>query len=197
MRAAVALIAKRATALPQGEARKTLGVGLREVAAQISAGEAEAALSGLKSMQEALKAAEAGSTEAAPAEGDIAAGIAEKRSFLTTRWQRVPTDVKIELGNLKTAIAANVPDEDPGELCGAIETSLDELIGDVQSAIDASIGAGDPGYATARKTIEQQKQKVQNHEIVQLLKKSPLVSGERFEVSVCSALDEIHAALAA
>ncbi len=128
---------------------------------------------------------------------DIAAGIVEKRKFLITRWQKVPAEVKVELGNLKTAIAVNVPDEDPDELCGAIETSLDELIGEIQSAIDASIGAGDPGYATALKTIEQQKQKVQNHEIVQLLKKTPLISGERFEASVFSALDEVRDALAA
>ncbi len=128
---------------------------------------------------------------------DIAAGIVEKRKFLITRWQKVPAEVKVELGNLKTAIAVNVPDEDPDELCGAIETSLDELIGEIQSAIDASIGAGDPGYATALKTIEQQKQKVQNHEILQLLKKTPLISGERFEASVFSALDEVRDALAA
>lgn len=83
MRAAMALIAKRAVALPQGEARKSLGIGLREVRAQIDAGEAEAAMSGLASMQATLKAAETAPadgapTEAAPADGAEDAGVQAK-----------------------------------------------------------------------------------------------------------------------
>lgn len=152
-------------------------------------------LKALDTLEKLLVAAAKG--KAGDGKGDIAAGIAEKRKFLITRWQKVPAEVKVELGNLKSAIAANVPDEDPGELCAAIETSLDKLIGEIQSAIDASIGAGDPGYKTALKAIEQQKQKVRSHEIIQLLKKSPLVPGERFEASVCAALDEVRDALAA
>ena len=152
-------------------------------------------LKALDTLEKLLVAAVKG--KAGGGKGDIAAGIVKKRKFLITRWQKVPAEVKVELGNLKSAIAANVPDEDPGELCAAIETSLDKLIGEIQSAIDASIGAGDPGYKTALKAIEQQKQKVRSHEIIQLLKKSPLVPGERFEASVCAALDEVRDALAA
>ncbi len=55
MRAEAAEIAKRAAALPQGAARKALGAELRQVVTQIDAGEAEAGLTGLKSMQEALR----------------------------------------------------------------------------------------------------------------------------------------------
>lgn len=154
-----------------------------------------AGLKALDTLEKLLVAAAKG--KAGGGKGDIAAGIVEKRKFLITRWQKVPAEVKVELGNLKSAIAANVPDEDPDELCAAIEKSLDALIGEIQSAIDASIGVGDPGYKAALKAIEQQKQKVQSHEIIQLLKKSPLVPGERFEASVCSALDEVRDALAA
>ncbi len=93
LRAAAAQIAKRAAALPQGEARTALGVGLREVLAQIAAGEAEAALSGLKSMQEVLKAAEAQAKwEAAFARLEPAVGRALSErlvadvSTLRVRW---------------------------------------------------------------------------------------------------------------
>lgn len=144
-----------------------------------------------KLLVDAAKAKTGGGRDAIPA------GIVEKRKFLVTRWQKVPAEVKVELGKLKSAISASVPDENPDELCGAIETSLDALIDEVQSAIDESIGAGDPGYATALKAIELQKQKVQQHKIVQLLKKNPLISGAQFEASVLSALDEVRDALAA
>ncbi|MEE8500625.1 MAG: hypothetical protein V3S27_08620 [Kiloniellales bacterium] len=93
MRAAAALIAKRAVALPQGAARDSLGAGLREVLAQIDAGEAEAAMSGLTSLQAALKAAEAPAKwEAAFARLEPAVGRALSErlvadvSTLRVRW---------------------------------------------------------------------------------------------------------------
>ncbi len=157
-------------------------------------GDFAAAVKSLNTLEKLLVAA---AKDKAGGKGVIAEGIVEKRKFLVTRWQKVPAEVKVELGKLKSAIAVNVPDENPEELCGAIEASLDELIDEIQTAVDESIGAGDAGYATALKTIEQQKQKVQQHKMVQLLKQNPLVPGETFETAVFTALDEVRDALAA
>lgn len=154
-------------------------------------GDFAAAVKSLATLEKLLVAAAAGGKDKGPS------GIVAKRKFLLTRWQKVPTDIKVEIGKLEQAIAVQVPDENPKELCGALDNALKELIADIQSAIDDGINAGDQGYASALKAIEQQKKVVQTHQIVQLLKSNPMIPGQQFEDAVITALDEVRDALAA
>ncbi len=175
------------------QVREGLLATLKEIDANLTAGEPEAARAGIMEAGALLKSL-ARRDATAPSQDT---GIVEKRKFLVTRWQAVPAEIKVEIAKLETAISVQVPDENPAELCAALDSAFGALIAEVQSAIDGAINAGDPGYATAIKVIEQQKKALLNHEIVQILKRNPLISGQQFEDSVVSALDEVRDALAA
>ena len=122
--------------------------------------------------------------------GEIPKGIVEKRKFLIERFKVLPGEIRPELDKLRAAIAKQVPDEDPDELCADIEAALDVLFEELQDEIDVAINKGDMKVLAGLKT------RVTSNELVKHLVANPLINGTPFQQVVLAAIEEVETKLA-
>jgi hypothetical protein len=133
----------------------------------------------------------------AAAETGIATGTVEKRRFLVSRWQQIPTELNAEIAKLRTAMTAQVPDEQPEELTGAIQSALDDFCTGMRDALDKAINTGDGQFTDAIALISDLKKQVQSDELIQHLKTNPFDPSAQVEAVLLGALGEVEQALAA
>lgn len=133
----------------------------------------------------------------ARAKTGIAEGTVKKRAFLATRWQKIPAEIKAEIGKLRSAMRADVPEEEPDALAAAMEKTLDTFCADMQEALDDAINAGDPGYTKSVGLIGDFRTRVQSDKLIQHIKDNPFDGGADVEPVLLAALDEMQDVLSA
>ncbi|MDK3075276.1 hypothetical protein QO034_19525 [Sedimentitalea sp. JM2-8] len=128
-------------------------------------------------------------------------GLVEKRAFLVTRWQSISAELDTELDMLCSAIAENVPFEKPDDIrrgvSAAIRPILDEMLDQIQDAVDKSINAGDLKYSAVKGAISSARNQCSSSELIAALRDNTLSSGQRFENAITDALTEIEVKLTA
>ena len=182
---AVALIAKRTAALPQSEARKALGAGLREVAAQIAAGEAEAARSGLTSLQAALKAAEE----------DVAS------SNPSDNWIEARNTVNVSLAAFRSKLSAS---DDPN-----LKRIAEHGLSGITDGNNVALMAALVGYNTSspadrgknaeavQKRINEYREFLASSRLIGLCEQNPFGQSIEIRGPLTIALDKLETAVAA
>lgn len=156
---------------------------------QVGAGET------IAKIETALASLEGAAT--ARADTGIAEGTVKKRQFLITRWQKIPAELKAEVGKLRAAMQEDVPQEDPASLSTSIETALDNFCEGLQDSLDDAINSGDPGFKKSVALIGDFRKQVQASKLIQHIKANPFDKSADVEAVLMGALDEIEKALAA
>jgi hypothetical protein len=141
---------------------------------------------------------------ASPGTGRPGAGAGDlvaKRTFLLTRWRRIPADLWVELATLLKAIRTDYPAVDLASLGKGIDAKLGELIEQSQArlaaAVDEDINGGDRAYRKTAAQIRSVRGDVAANEMVTALRENAFTAGAAFEAAFAKALDEVEVALTA
>lgn len=137
----------------------------------------------------ALVRARASSGTGTKAPAKAGPSLVEQRKFMLERWTRIPAEIKVELQSLRDTIVQDELDDEPQELVDAIESSLQEMLVDVQERLNHAVNTGD------RSVFKGLRQRVENDATLSLLEKAPFIDGTRFRQTTLSAIDEIETAL--
>jgi hypothetical protein len=142
-------------------------------------------------LQAAVDAAGAPAPAAAPAAAKRKPSLVEQRSFMITRWKRIPVDLRSEVDALRQAVADDAGDDDPAGLADAVSEYLEELLERLQDRLDAVVSGGDPGL------LKGIRQEVEADALMVHLARNPVIDGTRFRKAVVDAIDEIEARMGA
>lgn len=137
------------------------------------------------------------SAQQARDETGIAAGTVKKRTFLATRWQKIPGEMKAQVDLLRAEMIADVPEENPAQLADSVQASLDAFCEKMQDSLDSAINAGDPGFESSIALIDDFRSWVENDKLIQHIKNNPFDKGADVEPVLLGALDEMKSVLAA
>lgn len=137
-----------------------------------------------------------GWTAPASAGAAVASGVVKKRKYLITRWQTLQKSIAAELDKLCNAIPDRVPFEDPEEIRGAVDAAmrpfLQEMMEQIQEAIDISVNSGDHSYAAVKRAVASARALCARNDMVAALCKNTLTDGSGFAAALLGSLDDIE-----
>lgn len=112
--------------------------------------------------------------------------LVQQRSFMLTKWRVIPGRIRADLGALRAVLVDTGADSDPTELVDLIASHLEDLLEEIQDAMDDAINAGD---MAAFKGLAA---RVADDEIVVLLVDNPAIDGKVCRDRILAAMREIE-----
>jgi hypothetical protein len=139
------------------------------------AGDTAAATKALDGLEKAIRDALAAAPKTDAERHGIREGIVKERKaelekFFVARVKEAQAKSATQIGSVEKAIAEQVPDEDAGELAGAIQQEVENLYGEVRDALNKSLNTEDGDQVL--RAVETWRKQVADNPLVQHLAKA-------------------------